>query len=485
MLITKNIVKEFQNFLNNESVLITNEEKKPFECDGLTAYPQMPGLVLLPENEEETIKIIKICEKHKIPIVFRGAGTGLSGGAIPHKSGVLLVMSKLNKIVEIDSNNRIAKVQPGVRNISISESASKFGLYYAPDPSSQIACSIGGNIAENSGGVHCLKYGLTVNNILSLRIILTSGEIVTLGNNSFDANGYDLLSFFIGSEGMLGVVTEITVKLLPKPEKTQVVLAAFNSLKDAGEAVGNVIGSGIVPAGLEMMDKKITVAVEDFVKAGYPVEAEAILLCESDGTSEEVNDEINQISSVMKESGAYEIRISKNDEERNKFWLGRKSAFPAVGRILPDYFCMDGTIPKKSLSYVLEEIEKLSEKYSLQCANVFHAGDGNLHPLIMFDASDDAQLKSAEKFGADILKLCIAVGGTITGEHGVGIEKINEMCHQFSKSELNTFHSLKEVFDPSAILNPDKAIPTLNRCAEFGHMHVHKNQDKFPNIPRF
>ena len=260
---------------------------------------------------------------------------------------------------------------------------------------------------------------------------------------------------------------------------------AFHSLKDAGEAVGNVIGSGIVPAGLEMMDKKITVAVEDFVKAGYPVEAEAILLCESDGTSEEVNDEINQISSVMRESGAYEIRISKNDEERNKFWLGRKSAFPAVGRILPDYFCMDGTIPKKSLSYVLEEIEKLSKKYSLQCANVFHAGDGNLHPLIMFDASDDAQLKSAEKFGADILKLCIAVGGTITGEHGVGIEKINEMCHQFSKSELNTFHSLKKVFDPSAILNPDKAIPTLNRCAEFGHMHVHKNQDKFPNIPRF
>ena len=302
------------------------------------------------------------------------------GGAIPHKSGVLLVMSKLNKIIEIDPNNRIAKVQPGVRNISISESASKFGLYYAPDPSSQIACSIGGNIAENSGGVHCLKYGLTVNNILSLRIILTNGEIVTLGNNSFDANGYDLLSFFIGSEGMLGVVTEITVKLLPKPEKTQVVLAAFNSLKDAGEAVGNVIGSGIVPAGLEMMDKKITVAVEDFVKAGYPVEAEAILLCESDGTSEEVNDEINQISSVMRESGAYEIRISKNDEERNKFWLGRKSAFPAVGRILPDYFCMDGTIPKKSLSYVLEEIEKLSKKYGLQCANVFHAGDGNLHP---------------------------------------------------------------------------------------------------------
>ena len=485
MQITKDIIKEFQNFLNDESVLITNEEKKPFECDGLTAYPQMPGLVLLPENEEETIKIIKICEKHKIPIVFRGAGTGLSGGAIPHKSGVLLVMSKLNKIVEIDSNNRIAKVQPGVRNISISESASKFGLYYAPDPSSQIACSIGGNIAENSGGVHCLKYGLTVNNILSLRIILTSGEIVTLGNNSFDSNGYDLLSFFIGSEGMLGVVTEITVKLLPKPEKTQVVLAAFNSLKDAGEAVGNVIGSGIVPAGLEMMDKKITVAVEDFVKAGYPVEAEAILLCESDGTSEEVKDEINQISSVMKESGAYEIRISKNDEERNKFWLGRKSAFPAVGRILPDYFCMDGTIPKKSLSYVLEEIEKLSKKYSLQCANVFHAGDGNLHPLIMFDASDDAQLKSAEKFGADILKLCISVGGTITGEHGVGIEKINEMCHQFSKSELNTFHLLKKVFDPSAILNPDKAIPTLNRCAEFGHMHVHKNQDKFPNIPRF
>jgi len=485
MQITKDIIKEFQNFLNDESVLITNEEKKPFECDGLTAYPQMPGLVLLPENEEETVKIIKICEKHKIPIVFRGAGTGLSGGAIPHKSGVLLVMSKLNKIVEIDSNNRIAKVQPGVRNISISESASKFGLYYAPDPSSQIACSIGGNIAENSGGVHCLKYGLTVNNILSLRIILTSGEIVTLGNNSFDSNGYDLLSFFIGSEGMLGVVTEITVKLLPKPEKTQVVLAAFNSLKDAGEAVGNVIGSGIVPAGLEMMDKKITVAVEDFVKAGYPVEAEAILLCESDGTSEEVKDEINQISSVMKESGAYEIRISKNDEERNKFWLGRKSAFPAVGRILPDYFCMDGTIPKKSLSYVLEEIEKLSKKYSLQCANVFHAGDGNLHPLIMFDASDDAQLKSAEKFGADILKLCISVGGTITGEHGVGIEKINEMCHQFSKSELNTFHLLKKVFDPSAILNPDKAIPTLNRCAEFGHMHVHKNQDKFPNIPRF
>jgi glycolate oxidase len=391
----------------------------------------------------------------------------------------------MKRILEIDPVARTARVQPGVRNLAISEATAPYGLYYAPDPSSQIACSIGGNVAENSGGVHCLKYGLTVHNVLRLRAVTIEGELIEVGGEGPDAPGYDLLALLIGSEGLLAVTTEITVKLLPKPVKAQVVLAAFDSVVKAGEAVANVIGAGIIPAGLEMMDKLATEAVEQFVHAGYPLDAEAILLCEADGTEEEVAAEIEKMSRVMRESGATDIRLSRDEAERLKFWSGRKSAFPAVGRILPDYFCMDGTIPKKRLGEVLHGIAALSKEFDLSCPNVFHAGDGNLHPLIMFDANVEGQMQRAIDFGARILELCIQVGGTITGEHGVGVEKINQMCSQFHPSELATFHAVKRAFDPEGLLNPGKAVPTLHRCAEFGMMHVHRGQEKFPDLPRF
>jgi glycolate oxidase len=391
----------------------------------------------------------------------------------------------MKSIVSIDPLARTAIVQPGVRNLAISEAVAQYGLYYAPDPSSQIACSIGGNIAENSGGVHCLKYGLTVHNVLKLRFITIDGEALELGGEGLDAAGLDLMALAIGSEGLLGVVTEITVKLLPKPQLARVVLAAFDSLEKAGEAVANVIAAGIIPAGLEMMDKLATGAVEQFVRAGYPLDAEAILLCESDGTPEEVAEEIERMSEVLRSSGATEIRLSKDEAERLKFWSGRKSAFPAVGRLMPDYFCMDGTIPKRQLGKVLRGIEALSKEFGLQCPNVFHAGDGNLHPLIMFDANVPGQQDIAVRFGAKILELCVEVGGTITGEHGVGIEKIDQMCVQFRPAELETFHAVKSAFDPMRLLNPGKAVPTLQRCAEMGAMHVHRGQEKFAHLPRF
>jgi glycolate oxidase len=418
-------------------------------------------------------------------VVFRGAGTGLSGGALPYEHGLLLGLSKLQSILEIDPLARIARVQPGVRNIAISEAAAVHGLYYAPDPSSQIACSIGGNVAENSGGVHCLKYGLTVHNIMKLRVLTIDGELHEIGGEGFDAPGYDLLALITGSEGLLGVITEITVKLLPNPVKAQVILAAFDDIEKAAEAVADIISAGIIPAGLEMMDKKATGAVEQFIGAGYPLDAEAILLCESDGTEEEVASEISRVTEVLNAAGATEVRVSRDEAERLKLWAGRKAAFPAVGRIQPDYFCLDGTIPRKQLSHVLKRIAEMETTFDLQCANVFHAGDGNLHPLVMFDASDDDQLHRAEKYGAAILELCVEVGGTITGEHGVGVEKINQMCVQFKTPELNTFHSIKYVFDEHGLLNPGKAVPTLHRCAEFGAMHVHRGEEKFPDLPRF
>ena len=394
-------------------------------------------------------------------------------------------LARLNRILTIDPYTRTARVQPGVRNLAISEAAAPFNLYYAPDPSSQIACTIGGNIAENSGGVHCLKYGLTVHNLLALRVITIDGEFLTLGSGALDAPGYDLLALMTGSEGLLGVVTEATVRLIPKPEIARVVLAAFDSLAKSGQAVADIIAAGIIPAGLELMDRPAIAAAEAFVHAGYPLDAEAILLCESDGTSDEVAEEILRICALMIGAGATECRTSRDEAERLRFWAGRKAAFPAMGRISPDYYCMDGSIPKKSLAIVLEAIRGMEKKYGLRCANVFHAGDGNLHPLILFDANIPDELARTEAFGSEILQLCVQQGGSITGEHGVGIEKINEMCVQFGSKELEIFHGIKRAFDETGLLNPGKAIPTLHRCAEFGRMHVHAGQMTHPDLPRF
>ena len=471
--------------LPSTSLLASPEDTKPYECDGMTAYRQVPLAVALPEDEAQVAAVLRVCHELKVPVVARGAGTGLSGGALPNAQGVTLGLSKMKRILAIDPLARTARVQPGVRNLAISEAAAPLGLYYAPDPSSQIACSIGGNIAENSGGVHCLKYGLTVHNVLKLRVVTIEGEILELGGDGLDAAGYDLMALMTGSEGLLGIVTEITVKLLPKPQLARVVLAAFDSLEKAGSAVANIIGAGIIPAGLEMMDKLATQAVEQFVHAGYPLDAEAILLCESDGTPEEVAAEIERMEAVMRASGATEIRLSKDEAERLRFWSGRKSAFPAVGRLMPDYYCMDGTIPKRKLAEVLRGIAKLSEEFGLRCPNVFHAGDGNLHPLIMFDANIPGQAEHAAKFGSRILQLCIAAGGTITGEHGVGVEKIGEMCEQFTPDALAAFHAVKAAFDEHGLLNPGKAVPTLHRCAEHGAMHVQRGKEAFPDLPRF
>ncbi len=479
------LIAELHLGLPAHCVLSRLEEKRPFECDGLTLFKEIPGIVVLPENEEQIIHTLKTCRKLGVPVVPRGAGTGLSGGATPHSQGVLLGVSKLNRIKHIDPIAATAIVEPGVRNLAVSEAAAAYGLYYAPDPSSQIACSIGGNIAENAGGVHCLKYGLTVHNVIRLRIVTIEGEIIELGTDAPDAPGLNLLPAFIGSEGMLGIVTEVKVKLIPKPQVARVVMASFASVEAAGEAVKNIIGAGIIPAGLEMMDKRATRMVEPFVNAGYDLEAEAILLCESDGTETEVEDEIGRMEKVFSDCGATRLQVSQSEQERLRFWAGRKNAFPAAGRISPDYYCMDGTIPKSQLAYVLSEMTKMEEKYQMGCANVFHAGDGNLHPLILFDANDPDSVRRAEDFGTEILELCIKVGGTVTGEHGVGLEKINQMCSQFTREELDAFTALKRAFDPDMLLNPTKQIPTLNRCAEYGRMHVHGGQIAFPDIERF
>jgi glycolate oxidase len=467
------------------SLLVGAEEVKPYECDGLSCYRAVPGAVLLPEDEAETVAAIRLCGAAGVPVVARGAGTGLSGGAMPLPEGVVLSMARLNRILGIDPPSRTALVQPGVRNLAISEAVVSAGLYYAPDPSSQIACTIGGNVAENSGGVHCLKYGLTVHNVLKVRTVLIDGNVVDLGADALDAAGYDLLALMVGSEGLLGVATEITVRLTPKPLMAQCAMAAFDDLAKAGAAVGGIIAAGIIPAGLEMMDKAATRAVEDFVHAGYNLDAAAILLVESDGTPEEVAEEMSRIKAVLDAAGAAEVRISGSEVERLRFWAGRKAAFPAVGRISPDYYCIDGTIPRRALPEVLQSIEAMTVEFGLRCANVFHAGDGNLHPLILFDANVPGELERTEAFAARILELCIKVGGTITGEHGVGIEKINQMCMQFSTAELTRFLGIKAAFDPAGLLNPGKAIPTLRRCAEFGRMHVHAGELKFPELPRF
>jgi glycolate oxidase len=479
------LAAELLAFLPHESVLYDEEDLRPYECDGLSAYRQLPAIVVLPRSEDEVARILKLCRARNVPVVARGAGTGLSGGALPHRAGVLLSLARFMRILEIDPIARVARVQPGVRNLAISEAAAPYGLYYAPDPSSQIACTIGGNVAENSGGVHCLKYGLTVHNISRVRLCTIDGEILQLGCDALDSAGYDLLALVTGSEGLLGVITEVSVKLLPEPETAKCVLAAFSSILDASNAVAAVIAAGIVPAGLEMMDKSATAAVEPFVNAGYPLDAAAILLCESDGIAAEVEDEIARIAQVLRASGATEIRVSRDADERLRFWSGRKAAFPAVGRISPDYYCMDGTIPRKHLATVLGGIAELEKKYRLRCANVFHAGDGNLHPLILYDANVPGELERCEAFGAEILELCIKVGGTITGEHGVGVEKINQMCSQFPSNVLAAFHGIKHAFDAAALLNPGKAVPTLARCAEFGRMHVHRGAEKFPDLPRF
>lgn len=483
--LTRALLERLRRLVGPDNVLSEPEELRPYECDGLTAFRQVPAVVVLPETEDQVVQVLRLCHAEGVPVVARGAGTGLSGGALPLKEGVLLSLAKFMRILEIDPTARTARVQPGVRNLAVSEAAAPYGLYYAPDPSSQIACTIGGNVAENSGGVHCLKYGLTVHNVMKVRAVTIEGDIVEFGADGLDAQGYDLLALITGSEGMLAVITEVTVKLLPVPETAQVVMAAFDSLERAGNAVAAVIAAGIVPAGLEMMDRLTTRAVEDFVHAGYNLDAEAILLCESDGTAEEVADEIARVIEVLKASGATEIRVSRDEPERLRLWAGRKAAFPAAGRLSPDYYCMDGTIPRKKLGQVLKGIEALSREYGLRCMNVFHAGDGNLHPLILYDANVPGEMEKAEEFGGRILEMCIEAGGTITGEHGVGVEKLNQMCVQFRPAELEAFHRLKHAFDERGLLNPGKAVPTLARCAEFGRRHVKAGQERFPDLPRF
>ncbi|GGJ94205.1 glycolate oxidase subunit GlcD [Pseudomonas matsuisoli] len=479
------LLAELRQRIPDLKLLHSAEDLRPYECDGLSAYRTTPMLVALPERLEQVATLLKVCHAQKIPVVPRGAGTGLSGGALPLEQGVLLVMAKFNRILEINPQGRFARVQPGVRNLAISQAAAPHELYYAPDPSSQIACSIGGNVAENAGGVHCLKYGLTVHNLLKVEILTVEGERLTLGSDALDSPGFDLLALFTGSEGMLGVVTEVTVKLLPKPQVAKVLLAAFDSVEKAGAAVADIIAAGIVPGGLEMMDNLSIRAAEDFIHAGYPVDAEAILLCELDGVEADVHDDCERVRHVLEKAGATEVRLARDEVERAKFWAGRKNAFPAVGRISPDYYCMDGTIPKRQLPAVLRGIKDFSDEYGLRVANVFHAGDGNMHPLILFDANAPGELERAEELGAKILELCVAVGGSITGEHGVGREKINSMCVQFNADELTVFHAVKAAFDPSGLLNPGKNIPTLHRCAEFGGMHVHAGKLPFPELERF
>ena len=461
------------------------EQTTPYECDGLSAYRQRPLAVALPESEDQVAAVLKACHRLGVPVVARGAGTGLSGGALPHEAGLTLALARFNKILSIDPLARAARVQCGVRNLAISEAAAPLGLYYAPDPSSQIACSIGGNIAENSGGVHCLKYGLTLHNVLRVRGFTVEGEAIEFGSEALDAPGLDLLALVVGSEGMLAVVTEVTVKLVPKPQLARCIMASFDDVRKAGDAVAAIIAAGIIPAGLEMMDKPMTAAVEDFVHAGYDLDAEAILLCESDGTPEEVAEEVAKMEAVLQAHGATRCQVSEDEAQRLKFWSGRKNAFPASGRISPDYMCMDSTIPRKHLATILLDIQQMEKKYGLRCANVFHAGDGNLHPLILFDANDPDQLHRCEQFGAEILERSVALGGTVTGEHGVGVEKLNSMCVQFSAEELAQMLSLKRAFDPEGTLNPGKQIPSLSRCAEYGRMHVKRGLLAFPELERF
>ncbi|QBK03676.1 FAD-binding protein [Hylemonella gracilis] len=479
------VVQALQTVLPAHALLWQEEDTTPYECDGLTAYRQRPLAVALPETEDQVAAVLRACHALDLPVVARGAGTGLSGGAMPHALGVTLSLAKFNRILKVDPTSRTAVVQAGVRNLAISEAAAPHGLYYAPDPSSQIACTIGGNVAENSGGVHCLKYGLTVHNVLKVRGFTVEGEPVEFGGEALDVPGYDLMAVLVGSEGMLAVVVEATVRLTPKPQLARCIMASFADVKRAGDAVAAVIAAGIIPAGLEMMDQPMTAAVEDFVHAGYDLSAAAILLCESDGTPEEVEEEIDRMSEVLRAAGATAIAVSRDEAERLRYWSGRKNAFPASGRLAPDYMCMDSTIPRARLADILQAIQEMEGKYGLRCLNVFHAGDGNLHPLILFDANDPDQLHRCELFGADILETSVAMGGTVTGEHGVGVEKLNSMCVQFTTEEHAQMLGVKQAFDPAGLLNPGKVIPTLNRCAEYGKMLVRGGQLKHPDLPRY
>lgn len=471
--------------LPDDGLLTQSEDLHPYECDGLSVLRELSLAVVLPRHQAEVQAVLKICQQYGVAVVPRGAGTGLSGGARPSAGAIVLSLARLKQIRALDTSNRTARVQPGVRNLAISEAARPMGLYYAPDPSSQIACTIGGNVAENSGGVHCLKYGLTVHNVLALEVLDVSGERLEIGSQAPDSPGYDLLALMMGSEGLLGIVTECTLRLLPVPENTLVLLAAFASVVAAADAVSAIIAAGIIPAGLEMMDQLAIEAAEDFVHAGYPRDAAAILLCELDGTEAELQERLRAVEKLLQRQGATSIRIAADAETRLLLWKGRKAAFPAVGRLAPDYYCMDGTIPRRRLAEVLEQIAIWSAEYGLRVANVFHAGDGNLHPLILYDANVEEQLYAAEALGQRILELCVAVGGSITGEHGVGVEKLDSMCAQFTPAELAQLHRIKAAFDPEGRLNPGKAVPSLHRCAELGAMHVHHGQLPFPELERF
>ncbi len=467
------VITDLLKKIPDASIIDDPNRLSVYETDGLTAKKQLPALVAIPDTLEALQRIVRTCDQYAIPLVARGAGTGLSGGAMPHPRGVLVSLARFNRILDIDEENLVARIEPGVTNLAISEAVSEFGLFYAPDPSSQVACTIGGNVAENSGGVHCLKYGLTVHNVRGLKILTAEGDIISVGGIEYDQQGFDVLALLHGSEGMLGLVVEVTVNLIAKPVSIAVLMAGFNSCANAANAVGSLIGRGIIPAGLELMDHLAIQAAEDFVKAGYPLDVEALLLCELDGSEHDVHEQIILVEQHLRKSGAVTITVATDANERARLWQGRKAAFPAVGRISPDYYCMDGTIPRKQLAQVLNRITHLSTQYGLRVANVFHAGDGNLHPLILYDANVAGELAAAEAFGAEILEICVAAGGTITGEHGVGVEKIDQMCIQFSSDELTVFHRVKRAFDIKGILNPGKAVPTLNRCAEFGAMHVH------------
>jgi len=463
----ESLIADLGTMFSPQQILQDEENQRPFECDGLAVYKQMPWLTVIPDTLAQVQALMAYCYKKKMPVVVRGAGTGLCAGAMPSAYGILLVMTRFSEILQLDADLAQARVQPGVRNLALSDAAAHLGLYYAPDPSSQIACTIGGNVAENSGGVHCLKYGLTVNNLLSVTMVTVEGELVTFGGPGFDTPGMDLVALLSGSEGLLGVVVEATVRLLPRADKVQVLMAAFDSVTAAGDAVAELIGGGVIPAGLEMMDKLAIAAAEDFVKVGYPLDAEALLICELDGTVAEVAQQLQEVEACFNGSGATSIRVAKDADEAARLWLGRKSAFPAVGRMSPDYYCMDGTIPRSQVGKVLTRIAELSEQYGLPVANVFHAGDGNLHPLILFNDAIDGDLAKAEALGADILTLCVDVGGTITGEHGVGLEKLPLMPYQFSDQEVAQFGGIKLAFDPHEQLNPGKSIPTLKYCQEY------------------
>jgi glycolate oxidase len=479
------IVAALRAIVPGEGVIANETGMRPFETDGLTAYRQMPMVVVLPDTVEQVSQVLRYCHENIIRVVPRGAGTSLSGGALPLADAVLLGMGKFNRVREIDYENRVAVVEPGVTNLAITKAVEDDGFYYAPDPSSQIACTIGGNIAENSGGVHCLKYGLTTNNVLGCEIVLITGEVVRLGGKHLDAGGYDLLGIVTGSEGLLGVVTEVTVRILRKPETARAVLVGFSTSEDGGECVARIIGAGIIPGGMEMMDRLAIHAAEDFLHCGYPLDVEALLIVELDGPGAEVDHLIEHVSAIARECRATTLKVSNSEEERLLFWAGRKAAFPAVGRISPDYYCMDGTIPRAQLPRVLARMREMQDQYGLRCANVFHAGDGNLHPLILYDANKPGELERAEAFGADILKLCVEVGGVLTGEHGVGVEKRDLMPAMFSETDLAHQQRLKCAFDDQNLLNPGKVFPTLHRCAELGRMHVHAGKVAFPDLPRF